>query len=140
MDAEYGWHTTTPEPHYWLGKRWKDYVHTAEWLELVERSADVPMSAGVYFLWDADGGLQYVGASCHVQNRVAQHIWARRIPFRYYSVIEADADIAALVEMVYICALRPVYNRTFGPVRWSGHERMARLIRRLWRHNYRTAA
>jgi hypothetical protein len=132
-----GWYPTPPGPHPWMDKVWKDYVHTAAWLDLHPRGADIPQASGIYFLWCKDKGLLYVGKSGHIFNRLSQHAWAGRIPFRFFSYFDCEEDdIAERVELAYICGLEPPYNKGYGPIRWNGTERMARLIRRLWRKNF----
>lgn len=129
-----GWTTTAPDPHYWLAKNWKRYIILSDSQDLWEfGNEEAPRVSGVYFLWSGDLRLLYIGQSGDVLHRMNQHAWGRKIRFRYFSMIEMDMDIAPIIELAYICALQPPHNNLFGPVRWDGHNRMARLIKRLWR-------
>jgi hypothetical protein len=129
-----GWRGAALRSDSWLAARWKRYVRSIDALDMWHfGDPDAPMVEGVYFLWSAEFDLLYIGMSVDVPMRLIQHKHARRIPFAYFSVIEVDMASAPDVELAYICALTPPHNKKFGPVRWFGHNRMSRLIARVWR-------
>jgi excinuclease UvrABC nuclease subunit len=82
--------------------------------ERLDRAA--PQLSGIYFLWDEDDALLYVGQTLHSSIRVAQHAWGRRIPFVRFSVLEicCEPDAVEFVfpcfEAAYIKALQPPHN------------------------------
>jgi hypothetical protein len=121
-------------PHYWLDKRWRNFIigPYAEIDSFYCDSPHLPADSGVYFLWGAEWDLCYVGMSTNIQYRMSQHVKARRIPFRYVTHIPMPTDIAKIIERVYIEALTPPHNQKYDWSGWKGHDRMVRLVRRLW--------
>lgn len=93
-------------------------------------------SCGVYCLWWRDG-LQYVGLSNHIGVRLLQHWRAGKIRFDHYSYVECRESVLPFVEAAYIFGLEPPCNAKYEQPQWRGHERMARLIERVWRKGLR---
>jgi predicted GIY-YIG superfamily endonuclease len=96
----------------------------------------LPMMSGVYFLWRDESALQYVGSSLHIQNRIAQHIWGRRIRFTHYSVVEVNDDrllsVMERIENAYIKALEPPHNSRTKGATWEHEAAMVKEIQRAW--------
>jgi excinuclease UvrABC nuclease subunit len=104
-------------------------------MELIQRGAGVPMQCGVYVLWK-ESQLLYVGSSLNVQNRIAQHVWAGKIPFTGYSVVEVNDERILLmleaIENAYIEALEPPFNLRKKGIRIRDEAKMARAIKAAW--------
>ena len=139
-DDFFGHYSQKPAPHRYMDKAWRRYVKPLESLTYYTRegllSDETEEMAGVYFLFKGD--LRYVGMSLGIKCRAMQHIWRGRHDFDLVGILSIDhneMDLMPMVEMAYICATLPPGNAKFGPISWAGHERMVRIIRRLWRRN-----
>lgn len=103
--------------HEWIERNWPRLVVAPQDLPRWKPGdSDAPRSAGVYFLWAGETGLDYIGCSGDVLYRLAQHRWAGRIAFDSFSVIEVDPNpfpfdlCAPTIERAYIEALEPPLN------------------------------
>lgn len=121
-----------PEP-----KREPDYIYTSgpwysmgitphEWREQNRESLFVDLSAladrripssqvnsgecGVYFLFDAEGGLQYIGRSVCIANRIISHRRARQLPFTHVAWVAVPKLLVEGVESDYIAKHQPPWN------------------------------
>lgn len=71
----------------------------------------IQSSIGVYFLWDADNNLQYVGQSINIKARIASHLCNFKNRVRFYSYIACPSiDIAKGLEWWFINTKKPPLN------------------------------
>lgn len=121
-------------PAWWcryMAAEWRRYLVGADQPVTAYPGDDLPRE-GVYFLWTADWGLEYIGISSGIEYRLLQHTRAGRV-FKYVGVIEIeDAWAREVVETAYIEALAPAGNGRRGYARFSKHEEMVAAIRELW--------
>lgn len=76
-------------------------------------SKPLPLESGVYFLFDADGVLLYIGKATNLEARIHGH-WAKRaIPFRGVTWRELPVIAAEILEAYLIAELDPPYNVKF---------------------------
>lgn len=103
-------------PYLWIAKNFGLYLHAPDALEK-RRMGDYAGSdyAGIYFLWDVNGSLLYVGLSHGIGARLTQHTRAGEIPAWAFSCfpihgVERRSLFLKAIESAYIHALEPAFN------------------------------
>ena len=66
---------------------------------------------GIYFMYDCNHELVYIGRSNSIIKRVYSH---RNKSFRFYKYIECKKDELGLLEKYYIKKYKPKLNRLFN--------------------------
>jgi len=96
----------------WKERNWERlYVSAVALFERrIPRDDVTTLESGIYFLYAIDGELLYIGRSVCIQNRVVDHVWARRISFTHVSWVEVPNYIVGGVEEAYIANLLPPCN------------------------------
>jgi hypothetical protein len=91
---------------------------------------------GLYMLFGADEGLEYVGKAQDLAVRMAQHWYAgkygREPRYALYACMQLPPYAVHDVEVAHIYALEPPRNLLYERVRWKYHEAMVGLIRETW--------
>lgn len=126
-------------PAAWIDENWRRFVVAPADLRTWDRGdMTAPQLSGVYFLWAADGGLEYIGHSVDTHYRMNQHAWAERIPFVAYSALPVDCPDTVLefalpcFEANYIKALMPPHNSRWSPAALSSAKGMDEAIAAAW--------
>lgn len=125
-------------PHDWLEASWERYVVAPKGLAVHPISDDMPDVGGLYFLWDGQA-LAYVGVTGSTNLRILQHMWAGKIKFDGFSVIELDTDphdfslISYCYEGCYIKALSPPHNKRYRIGDGKYVAKMVNAIREAWK-------
>lgn len=71
---------------------------------------------GVYFLYDEDKQLVYIGESGNMYQRILEHIVESKKIFSHFKAIEIDNKTSSqLMEIKLICELKPKYNNLVIP-------------------------
>lgn len=90
---------------------------------------------GIYMLFDADGGLLYVGQSLDIGYRVIQHRWAarrgERLAFTHFSALDVPVNLMRHIECAHIHALLPPENHV-PPAYWGHHSELVDLVKQAW--------
>lgn len=121
----------------WMDENWRGLVWAPDRLSVFpvrrRREHGYP---GIYLIW-LDDALAYIGKANNVADRLCQH-------FQPYENHGAFSTIAAppqmshhdllCMEMAYVRGLHPPNNASFhNGAWWSGPDRMAAVIQRVWR-------
>ena len=111
----------------WLSKHWRDFVVTPDALH------DSPgdHGCGLYFLWDADDSLLYVGQSRELRTRVRNHL---RFGTKHAlaTFLPLPPPLLDCIEYAYIYALTPPQNKKFADVGWAPMSDMSAVIDAAW--------
>lgn len=117
---------------------WPRYVIAPDQMDRYEgRLAEHGVGgAGVYFLWDEEHALLYVGTTLALDTRLLAHHRGRKIPYTAYSFLEVEPhpiiNLAEWVEGAYIDALEPPYNSRRGRCEFLGRKLMLERITAAW--------
>ena len=91
---------------------------------------------GIYMLFGADDGLDYVGKAIDLAQRVGQHWldgrYGRKPKFASYAWLHLPPHAVHDIEVAHIYALEPPRNLLYEPPRWEQHDAMVAAIRELW--------
>lgn len=126
-------------PLTWFERNSASYVHDPISLEKFSPEDSRRHSApGIYFLWDINSSLLYVGQSAQVGGRIWQHIDGASMPIYAFSYFEVAGHrrrhlFLNDVESAYIHALQPAFNLQYRPPRWDVHAALVDAIRVAWR-------
>lgn len=106
------WYAEGCNIHDWVERNWVDlHVPATElWARRIPRNDVTTIESGVYFLYDRDGDLLYVGMSVAIQNRIVAHCRQWLIPFTHVSWILVHEYVMERLEASYIHNLLPPYN------------------------------
>ena len=115
----------------YLAKEWPSYIVGPD-LEVVRFGASHPVDAGVYFMFDDDSRLIYIGQSLGISLRLAQHHWAGR-RCAGFGAVSVPWPLFRSIETAYIHALEPPLNRKYlRPECPDVHEQIVEAIRAKW--------
>ncbi len=115
-------------PIDWLDRNFASLCADIQALDKFPRSEpDGHRDAGIYFLWDINGSLLYVGKSVEISRRMCKHIDDGAIPFAAFSYMPVRGHFLCSlflldIETCYILALEPTHNSQFRPPkqdRWA---------------------
>lgn len=115
----------------WLSSVWESYLIGPDDLTLIPAIDDVNVICGIYFLWDAEGALLYIGQSIDVPNRLISHSRYGQ-SHAFVSAIEVKAAALDEIESAYIFALTPPNNRKYSQTGWCLHDSMVERIKNAW--------
>jgi len=81
------------------------------------RNFDIPKEEGIYFIFDKEDNLIYIGKSINIQNRIANHINGTNSPIKNkdevynlsFILYQNKYNIEA-IERIYIDIYKPKYN------------------------------
>jgi hypothetical protein len=101
-------------------------------LDVVARGELHPVDAGVYFLFNDDWELVYVGQSADIEKRLTQH--RKGLAWAFHGATAVPGDLMSRIESAYIDALRPPLNQRGGRPATddSQHTTMVEAIRARW--------
>jgi len=113
-------------PIVWMDRNFPSLCVDVAALDKYPRSEpDGHNDAGIYFLWDINGSLLYVGKSVEISRRMWKHIEDGAIPFAAFSYMPVRGHhlgklFMLEIETCYILALEPTHNAQFRPGRQDG--------------------
>jgi hypothetical protein len=126
-------------PYLWIAKNWRMYLHHPDSLEKfpVDECNTGHHASGIYFLWDVNGSLLYVGRSGSIGVRIFQHRCESMAPafaFSYFPVEGYKRRQLYLdkIESAYIHALTPAFNTQYRNQSWELLDTVAAAVRAEW--------
>jgi hypothetical protein len=97
---------------------------------------EAPIESGIYMLFGADGGLDYVGKAKNINKRLREHLMGmvdgRRPPYSRFAWMELPRYAYHDIEVAHIYAMEPPQNRLYEPIRWARHKELVGLIQKAW--------
>lgn len=129
--AQYAWWQSAPKS--W----WEHMVLTPDTLAVHWRERHPHMNgSGIYMLAGRDGGLDYIGKSKDLYQRINQHClgaqYGREPQYHSYACIELPEHAYHDVEVAHIYALEPPNNRKYDLTGWPAHAEMVKHIKEIW--------
>lgn len=117
----------TPDVLAWLNERWADFAVSPDGTS----DSIGEHGCGIYFLWDQDDALLYVGQSLSMAARVLNH---SRYGTKHATAtfLEVPPPLLDYIEYAYIQALRPPINGKYLAMQWDKREDLEKLITLKW--------
>lgn len=116
------WKEAGLSPAAWLAINWQRFYIPPSEIKPLRRydpHQDLGDGWGVYFLFDINDALLYVGQSLYFENRLSDHFYKSPLPFVGYSLLPVPGLYITAVESYYINRERPVYNSKIPPLHYS---------------------
>jgi hypothetical protein len=97
---------------------------------------EAPPEPGIYMLFGADGGLDYVGKSKEISKRLREHLMGmvdgRRPPYSRFAWLQLPSYAYHDIEVAHIYAMEPPHNQLYEPPRWGRHKELVGLVQEAW--------
>lgn len=129
--AQWRWWQRAPRDH------WERMVITPD-TPAVHWKARHPNASGpgIYLLAGADGGIDYIGKSKDLAQRIDQHClgmqYGREPAYHSYSCIQLPIWAYHDIEAAHISALEPPNNKLNRGGSWPFHDELIKVIHEAW--------